>query len=152
MPFVNLDFDSAKESQTVSEDMYALRVAKFDLVQTKRAKEEGRDPDMYKAVVVIDQLVDGVSNPSPIVEYFVLPGKDDEYANLKILNLKRFLHCFGIPFEGDGFNDEDVVSSTGECLIVKETMTDSGGHEMTDENGAPRFVNRMSLPRLPNED
>lgn len=133
MSFVEVPLGAAQEAEAVPEAEYDLRVAKFEQTTSKAGN------NMYKAIVLVES--EDHPNPSPIVEYLTLPnGADDEHANMKLLNIKRFLAIFGVPMEESGFNDEDVVGSTGRCHVVNETYE--------PEDGEPREQNKLRMPPI----
>ena len=135
MAFIEIDLGGVKEAEAVPEGTYDLRVAAFDLMKSKKGN------DMYKAVIIIED--ERYPNAKPMSEYLTLPGKDhDEAARAFLLrSLKRFLAVFGVPFEANGFNDEDVVGATGHCLVVQDEP---------DENG--EIWNSLRAPRLKEDD
>ena len=133
MGFVEVPLGAAQEAEAVPEGEYDLRVAKFDETTSKAGNA------MYKAIIIIESKYH--PNPQPIVEYFTLPnGKDDEHANMKMLNIKRFLAVFNVPFEESGFNDEDVPGALGKCHVVNDTYE--------PDDGEPREQNKLRLPPL----
>lgn len=128
MPFINLDFNEAKEPELLKEGEYALRIVKAEDKTSKNGSE--------MTAIVIE--AEGQSAAS-IRHWLVYPDvtTPPDQRGYRLLDIKRFLAVFGVPFEEGGFNSEDLVGATGTCLVVQEANKD------TDE-----VFNRLRLPRL----
>ena len=64
-------------------------------------------------------------------------------AKTKMLMAKRFCYLFGIPYTDNGFNTDDFLGARARVGITQGTFTSKDGSEVT--------VNRLILPRLPDE-
>jgi hypothetical protein len=77
-------------------------------------------------------------NPQIIKHWLTYPDSDtpEDQRAMRLIDIKRFLTCFGVAMEDKGFNSEDLVGCTGECLVIQEEA----------DNG--NTYNRLRLPRL----
>lgn len=132
MPFIELDLDSAQEASVVPEGEYDVRCARFEATTSKKGNA------MYRAMILVEDPE--YSNALPINHFLVLPSADDDQdvVNMKLRNIKRFLACFGVAFEGSGFNDEDVEGATGRCF-VGQTPADEDTGAIYNELKPPRI-------------
>lgn len=130
MPFINVDLNDAREQETVPEGNYKLRIVKAEDGESKAGNE------MTTVYIKIENS--DVPNPALIRHWITYPGRDStaDQRAMRLIDIKRFLVCFGIPFEGGGFNSEDLVGAEGECLVITETGDDGNDY------------NRLRLPRL----
>ena len=130
MPFITTPMSDAKEDRPVAEGEYDLRIQSAELEVSKGGN------DMVHVLL----LVEGVDGASPIHHYLVLPKQDDPNRQLMLRNNKRFLVKFEIPFQGDGFNNEDFPGSVAKVLVKQRTMPESGD-----------VTNVLALPRVKEE-
>lgn len=130
MSFVEMALDEVKEAQVMEEGAYDLIIESADEKESKKGKP------MIECVI---QFSDH-PNASPIWYYLSLPHEDDEpkARNFKMLNLKRFLTMFGIPFDSSGFDTNDFFGASARNAHVKVSEP--------DENGNTR--NELNLPKL----
>jgi hypothetical protein len=129
MPFIKVDLDDAQEFETAQEGEYDLRIVKAEDGESKSGN------DMTTVTIMIEGAA---SNVAPIKHWITYPGPDtppDQKA-MRLIDIKRFLVCFGVAHEGGGFNSEDLVGQTGRCLIIQEKADDGNTY------------NRLRLPRL----
>lgn len=133
MTLVNLgtDITQLEEEQIAPEQEWDLRIIAAEMRRTK-----ADDRDMIVSTVVIEAPDDY----QPITTYMVLPNEDDFADGRKAKNflrsLKRYLKVFDIEMTAEGFNVEDMVGSTGSCLVGKDILDDG------------REVNILKLPRF----
>jgi hypothetical protein len=128
----------AKEGTIVPEGEYDLVILKYSEEVSKKAKEAGRkEPNMCHLVIGVDS--DDHTNVPPIHHYLIYPT-GGEWDHLQVLSTKRVLTVFNIPFEGNGFNTDDLEGARGKCAVGVETRDD--GSE----------VNVINAPRLPAEE
>ncbi len=64
-------------------------------------------------------------------------------ARTKMLFAKRFCYLFNIPYTDTGFNTDDFLGARTRSGVTQGTFTAKDGSEVT--------VNRLILPRLPDE-
>ena len=134
MPFIDVPLGDAKEGKPVPEGEYNLRVSSYEAETSKKGNP------MYHAVIVIE---DGeYPNALPIHYYIndVLEDDEESARNMKLLDTRRFLETFDIPYEDNGYDDEDVPGSTGKCLVIL-----AAAEGQYDER------NELRLPRLKGE-
>jgi hypothetical protein len=94
-------------------------------------------------IIRIKHAIEGIDNALPVTLWLSLPGPDDEpdILKFKLKNLARYLHTASIPFEGNGFNDEDIeIGTTFTCHVTCSEPDDNGN-----------VYNNIQLPRLPYE-
>src|SRR5882672_6517015 len=109
MSFIKAAIADAKESTVVAEGEYSLTV------KTASQKKSKAGNEMIACMIVFDDE----PNAAPIFEHLVLPS-GGEWDHLHLLHIRRFLTVFGIPFEENGFDDEDIEGATGKCLVGQE--------------------------------
>lgn len=125
MPFIEAAMNEDYEDRPVAEGIYDLRIIKADEKQSKNSKA-----DMVQCMIEIV----GQNGAAPIFHYLVMPispkqakerdtdADEDDKIRLKMKNLSRFLHLFGIAFEKNGFNSEDLVGATANQVpVVQQT-------------------------------
>lgn len=130
MPFIKVDLDDAHEQQVVPEGEYQLSIVKAEDGESKKGNE--------MTTVYIKVENSPIPNPSLIRHWITYPDPDTpaEQRNLRLVDIKRFLTVFGVAHEGGGFNSDDLVGATGQCLVIQEEGDDGNNY------------NRLRLPRL----
>jgi len=128
MPFVKLDLDNVKEPSAAPEGTYPLRIVKAVDTESKKG-----NPMTVFTIRIEDA---GVQNVAPFNHYMVYPAANDEYREMRLLDIKRFLQLFSIPFEGGGFETQSTVGCTADGFLQQEEGDD----------GVIR--NRLRLPRI----
>jgi len=137
MPFVEVPVEDAKEPEIVPEGEYEVRC---ESATEKRNRDDTRD--LIVVSVAIMNPPDGC-NPQTLFHQIALPNENDSDRGREfmLLNLRRFLECFHVPFEGGGFNTDDIPGSSGKCRIGLEEVIREGV-----STGEKRNV--LVLPRL----
>lgn len=135
MPFIQAPLAEVKEDVQVPEGEYDLRVVDVKV----RESEKDDINTVYALTIAVES--DEFPNAQPVRHWLTIPKPSHEYADLMWRSLKRFLHCFGIPFEANGFDDGDLEGATGRCFV---------GVAEPDEQG--NTYNELRLPRLPQEE
>lgn len=140
MPFISAALGDAQEASSVPEGNYHLRIVKVE--NTKTAGKNGKAVrDMTKVLIRIEDPE--YPNASPINHYMTYPVSGDEAdtRNMMLLNIRRFLAVFDVPWDANGFNTDDLQGAEGDCLIGQRTVE--------PEDGRPPYtVNELQLPRL----
>ena len=142
MPFIDqgTDFADSKERTPVPDGPYDLTITDEKYVAEKH----------YIIVTVgFDNPPDDIENPKPWVNFLNLttnPDDPEETKKTKGLFTKRFLHMFGIPYVGNGFNTDDLRGASAKSVMVKSTVykknpEDEGQHQYD-----------VSIPEVPPED
>ena len=131
MPYISVALDDAKEGEPVPEGEYELRIVKAEDGESKKGNT------MTTVTMRIENA--GIPNASPVRHWLVYPDSSTpmEQRNLRLLDIKRFLTCFGVPFDGGGFDSADLEGAIGRCMLTQE---------QNEENG--EIYNRLRLPRL----
>jgi hypothetical protein len=131
MPLVKAPLDDDFESQPVPEGNYDLRV-----ISAKDKESKAGNP-MTEIMIGIE---DGEHpNASPLFYYLNYPPKDHEWYNLMWQANTRFLTIFSIPYDGDGFNTDDLEGATGNCFLELN---------VSEYEGNTSEVNELRLPRV----
>lgn len=132
MSFVNLDVTGAQEPQVVEENTYTHRIASAE-------QKDGKKPGA-KNIEVITEIEGAGPNVPPVFTYLSLPNAsdDDKASRFKVLQLKRFMHAFDIPYDTEGFNLSDWLGCTGEVLTKVDEYEGN-------------LKNVIQIPRLPHE-
>lgn len=128
MAFIKVPLGDAAEPEAVPADEYDLRIV------SHREKESRNGNAMTQVTIAIEDA--NYPNAS-VFNFFIMhvqPGDDNfEFMNL---NNARFLQLFGIPYDENGFDDEDLVGATARASLTLDTGDD----------GVKR--NSIVLPRL----
>lgn len=142
MSFVDINFDEAVEPQPLAKGRYPTQITAAQVKQTgAQSKNPGRD----QIVVTI-----GFTGPSreeqnaPTVNHYIsLPHPDDEAKtnNFKVLQLKRFLVAYDIPFQSNGIDLESICFE----MIGKEADMEV---ELSEPDSNGNVYNRLKLPRI----
>lgn len=137
MAFIKVQLD-AKESKAAAEGRYPLRVVKIEAKKTGlKSKHPGED---YYSVMISNESPEG--NYMPVFWNCMLPNKDqdEQVQRLRKLDIQRFLRQFNIPGDAGGFDTDDFVGATADCLL---TMGQ-------DDKGEDR--NELKLDRLDDDE
>jgi len=131
MPYISVALDDAKEGEPVPEGEYELRIVKAEDGESKKGNP------MTTVMIRIENA--GIPNAAPVRHWITYPTAQTpaDQVNMRLLDIKRFLVCFGIPFDGHGFDSADLEGATGRCMLTQE---------QNEENG--EIYNRLRLPRL----
>ncbi len=117
MPFIEIkeDLNEDYEDKPVPEGEYDLRIIK---ATDRRNKADTGDITEIIMSVEGDEGV-GAAN---IFHYLTYPSDDDDSARsrMRMRFLTLFLKMFGVPFESNGFNTEDLVGCTATGLLTQE--------------------------------
>lgn len=125
MPFIEQAVADAKEDTVVPEAEYDLEIISYTMEISKKAKAAGvNDPNMIHVVIAIRS--DEYENARPINHYLMLTDADDEYRAMRLRDQRRFLECFGIDYEDNGFDPEDFVGAKGHALVTVEANPKGG--------------------------
>lgn len=146
-PFIELgeEFANAKETPLAPEGQYDVKIKKLS---------EDKVPGLKNNLVV--DIVFENEDYLPFRHWVSLPisekdRRNDEEkghdpgttAKSKMLFAKRFCYLFGIPYTDTGFNTDDFLGASVRAGVTQGTFTTKDGAEAT--------VNRLILPRLPEE-
>jgi hypothetical protein len=129
MPYIKVDLDDAQELEVAPEGEYDLRIVKAEDGESKSGN------DMTTVTILIEGAP---AATAPVKHWITYPGPDtppDQRA-MRLIDIKRFLVCFGVAHDEGGFNSEDLVGQTGRCLVIQEKADDGNTY------------NRLRLPRL----
>jgi hypothetical protein len=130
MGFIKVDLNDAKEAETVPEGEYDLRIIKAEDGESKAGNP------MTSVLIKIEDAP--IPNASPVRHWLTYPDSKTpaDQRNMRLLDIKRFLTCFGVPMTAYGFDSEDLVGATGRAYLAQEE----------GDNG--EVYNRLRLPRL----
>lgn len=135
MSFVDLgtEFGDAQESEVVPEGRYNLTARDIEYTNTSEKHN-------IRVIVVHDDAP--IENAAPIFHYLALPkkGDDDEKRKVKMLMTKRFLHWFNVPYEGNGFDMNDIPGASASMMPVGQDTYEG------------RTKNTLELPPIPKGD
>lgn len=126
MPFISIPLNDVKEPKAAPEGEYDLRIIDAEDTESKKGNP----------MTVVKIAIEG-QDSYPVRHYITYPtGEDADQDRMKALEIRRFLDCFGIAFDENGFNTEDLVGATGRSLVIQEEADDGN------------VYNRLRLPRL----
>jgi hypothetical protein len=130
MGFINVDLGDVKEVEAVAEGEYDLRVVKAEDGESKAGNQ------MTSVLIRIEDAA--IPNPAPVRHWLTYPSTDTpaDQRQMRLLDIKRFLHMFGVPMEKGGFDSQDLVGATARCYLSQEEGDDGN------------VYNRLKLPRL----
>jgi len=114
MPLISIPLGDDWEDKAVPEGEYDL------VIEDANEKTSEAGSEMIECRIAIQ---DGdFPNAAAIWEYLVFPkdGVEERTKRLQMRNIVRFLSVFGIPFEADGFNTEDLIGATGRCQLEQQ--------------------------------
>ena len=133
MAFIKVALD-AQEPSVAPDGEYDLRVIR---VEEKKSGPNAKIPgEPYLSVMI------GVEEPGvdylPVWHTMMIPTKNTDPDNVPRykLGIQRFLSCFNIKGDADGFDTDDFPGATGRANLVQSEGQD----------GEPR--NELRLPRL----
>lgn len=140
MPFVESAVAEAREDELVPEGEYDL------IISSVEEKEDRKGNLMFMCVLDIQNPPDNVSNPAPVFHYISTIGPEDDAKtrNFKLRMQRRFLECFEIPFEDNGFNTDDFEGAKGTCLVRQSEI-------LRDGKPSGDYSHQLSLPKFANE-
>jgi len=130
MPIIHAPLGDVKEPEAVPEGIYDLRIVKF---------EEGESKKGNPMTTVFIKIEDAAYPNASIVRHWLMQPTSDtpsDQRQMRLLDTKRFLLAFGIPYEHDSYNTDDFIGATARCTL-KQDEGDDGG-----------LYNRLVLPRL----
>lgn len=143
MTFIPVNFDEAVEAAAVPIGRYDLQIVAAEVKQTgAQSQNPGRDQLVFSVGFTDTSL------NAPNIRHFVsLPHPDDDAdkGKFKVLNLKRLLVAFGIPFESNGIDTESICFEA----IGHEAHNIEVGQDVGQDGTS--VYNRINLPRLPRE-
>lgn len=137
--------ETAKEPELLPDAVHQLRVVKAEY-------GPGKDPSKMRTQVIIDcpERPDCRS----IFHYLSEPSTEDDYLRnnqgktredwiqaeeFKKLSTKRFLLCFDIPYDEEGYDTENFVGHTGSCGVTTDLI---------NENDPNSKTSKLILPEL----
>lgn len=137
MAFIKAAIADAREPELVPESEYGLEILSHKCFDSEGNQvDDDGDPARINTVIRID------SNDHPnaeLIYHTVWLKGDEQYAVSTMRDLRRFLHCFSIPYEADGFNPEDLDEATGRSTVYQKEGKD----------GIIRLA--LRLPRVPSD-
>lgn len=113
MSFIDLPLGDTKIPEPLPEGMYDLRIV---TAEPNPKPEKGRT-DIQIRMEVIDQ-----PDAESVFEHLIgiAPGDDADTRNFKLRKILGFLEAFHIPYEGNGFNLEDLPGAEGHVKVKQE--------------------------------
>lgn len=134
MAFVKVALD-AQEPEVAPDGEYDLRIVKAEIKASGPGAKIPGEP--YVNVMVL--IEEPGAEYKPVWHTLMVPTNKTEEKNVNNykLNIQRFLACFNIRGDADGFDTDDFPGSTGRCNVVQATNDQSGELE-----------NKLRLPRL----
>lgn len=145
MSFVELNFEDAVEPQPLPKGRYPTQIT---AAQVKQTSERSANPGRDQIVVTV-----GFTGPTkeeqnaPTVNHYISlphPDDDDKKNNFKVLQFKRFLTAYSIPYESGSMDLEAICfEMIGAQADIEVTLSDP------DDNG--NVYNRLQMPRIREE-
>lgn len=148
MPFIEMgeEFAKAKETPLAPEGQYDLKV--HALSEEKVAgKKNNLVIDIRFETEDYLQFRHWISLPIPEKDARNDAEKGNDpgtTARTKMLFAKRFCYLFDIPYTDTGFNTDDFLGASTRAGVTQGTFTST-------KDGSEVTVNRLILPRLPDE-
>jgi hypothetical protein len=140
MTHINVDFTEVSEQQPVPKGMYELQITGAEERETGENSKRPGSP-ILRFTLGFTEL----SLNAPLVNHYVsLPYDGDENASFKLLQMKRFLEAFNIPYDPSGIDTEKLCMEAVGCSGNVEVT-------LTEPNDNGDVFNRIILPRLRKE-
>lgn len=127
MGYVKIDLSKTKEPEVVPEGEYNVRIVKVVDTETKKKGEP---------MTTLTLRIEDAGPDASVFNEFMLYPNGGEYDNMRALNIKRTLALFDVPYDGSGFDSQDLLSKEAKVLLTQE-MGDDG-----------IIRNRMRVPRM----
>jgi|3_EtaG_2_1085321.scaffolds.fasta_scaffold32146_2 hypothetical protein len=112
MPFINAEMGDDYEDKAVAEGEYPLRI-------TKAEEKDSKAGNPGVNVIIAIEGEDGEGS-APVFQWLNLPYDGCEWNRLYMRDLKRFFTMFGVTYEVDGFNTDDLLGATCDALLKQE--------------------------------
>jgi hypothetical protein len=144
MPFIPVNLDEAQEAQAAPMGRYNLQITSCeDSVSGPNSKNPGSP--------LLKVTLGFVDNPEykNFMTFFSFPSENDEprSAQFKMLNLRRFLELFNVPYNSNGIDTEklamDLNGATANCEVKIGAPNPNRDNEVNNE---------LVLPKLRGED
>jgi Protein of unknown function (DUF669) len=130
MPKIKLELDDVEEAVLVPEGEYELQIVRVEDGESKKGNE--------MTTIWIKVLDSEVKNPNLVRHWLTYPTSETppDQLQMRLLDIKRFLHCFGIDAPDGEVDSDEFQGATGKATIVQEEGDDGNTY------------NRLRLPRL----
>lgn len=140
MSHLSINFNEVKEQTAVPKGRYELQITGAEEKETGENSKRPGSPMLRFTLGFTD-----LSLNAPMISHYVtLPYDGDENANFKLLQMKRFLEAFSIPYDEDGIDTEklcmDAVGCSGTVEVGLTPPRDDG-----------TVFNTIILPKLPKD-
>jgi len=119
MPFITADLGQDYEQEAVPEGRYDLRIIdaldkrnKKDTADLTEVRIKIEDPEYPRALTVWHYV------------NYIGEVDSDDARRMKMMMLTRFLVLFGVKYEKDGFNSDDLLGCTASQVLLKKERLD----------------------------
>lgn len=138
MAFIRVALSDAKEVSAVPEGEYDLRIVK---TEDKKSKGEGGKAVRDMTVVTLRVEDPNYPNAQLLNHYITYPLASDppETKALMLRNIARFIDCFGVPHDDNGFDSADLSGLTGHAYL---------GQRIPENAQTKDPVNELVLPKM----
>jgi hypothetical protein len=118
--FIQVAMGDAPEEGLVEEGRYDLRITNKELKDSKAGDRK---------VLHIMMVVEGEADIAPIMHFLTFPSAKDwsddkDMAKNFIRRVKRFCTMFGVAFQSDGFNADDLDGAIADTVLIKVELGD----------------------------
>ena len=136
MPFIEQAVADATEGYFVDEDEYDLRIVSVEEKDSKKGK-----PMLECVIEIVDH-----PDAEPIFHYvnLVHPDDSEKARKFKLRMTRRFLEVFGVPYQDDGFDSDDLQGAEGRCVVFQQERVDENGEAFNP----PEFSHALRLPKF----
>lgn len=132
MSFIQLNLTDTQEAKIAPKGRYKLRIVGVE--------ERSKDNEVSGRTVQIEFVeYPDYQNIRHILS-FPLRNDEDSKTKTKMRMLRRFLEAFRIPYDANGFQDEDFYGREASIEVDLDSYKADGGQDTT--------VNRLVLPKL----
>lgn len=155
MAHLNVNFNEVKEQSAVPKGRYELQITGAEEKETGENSKRPGSPMLRFTLGFTD-----LSLNAPMISHYVtLPYDGDENANFKLLQMKRFLEAFSIPYDEDGIDTEKLCMDALGCIgtvevgleFIKKKETTEDGREVYVDDPSAGSRNTLILPKLPKD-
>jgi len=119
MPFIEADLGQDYEQEAVPEGRYDLRIT-----DARDGRNKKDTADLTMVMIKIEDKE--YPQAATVFHYLNYASESDteQSRQMKMMMLTRFLVLFGVKFEKDGFNSEDLPGCTAKEVLLKKERLD----------------------------
>lgn len=141
MSFIEMNLGSdVKEKENAPEGRYDLVVTGIKLKEYDAKNEDETETGEGHYLQVIHEIESAEGSYQLVYHNLWLPNALDSKEKVynKQVSIKRYLSAAGVPYEGDGFNPDDIAGARFSCDLGVE-IDESGKYDPKNFLKLPKF-------------